>query len=395
MTKKITYLFGAGASAYSLPVVADLFPRLVEFKFRLINEKDHVDDPEAIDMVVKEIEWLLEQAGGHYTIDTLAKKFYLVQNYQDLTRLKHCLVLYFTLEQFIFIPSDPQGNYRFTKSAMDVRYSSFIAALARPFRPHPKLASENDFSIVLNEKVAILSWNYDVQFELSLQRTFMQEKKILYTQNAFQIFPNEHSLCVEDNCDFDSSKFAMIKLNGNAIWNEIALQGPRRFTQTIFDTDPQIKDKITLLNYFLARYKEFTAFRGTPRQNHDPTEMLNFAWENDNEFRHKYSGHSMNLKRAERVAGETQILVVIGYSFPIFNRSIDKVLFKKMNMLEKVYVQDPNPEQIKSTMENAFSIFQQKKSLPPGAGRLAEEPLVKFFLEKNTNQFVIPFELDQ
>jgi hypothetical protein len=134
-----------------------------------------------------------------------------------------------------------------------------------------------------------------------------------------------------------------------------------------------------------------------------PLSCLNFAWENDNNYIDKYRGHSKNLEEAEHIASETEILVVIGYSFPIFNREIDNILFKKMQKLKKVYIQDREPEKIKSTMQNAFEILQTKKTinsfgfeansttLPVGELKLVDN--VEFRLESNTNQFVIPFEL--
>lgn len=39
----------------------------------------------------------------------------------------------------------------------------------------------------------------------------------------------------------------------------------------------------------------------------------------------------------------TTILVVIGYSFPFFNREVDKQIFNELNnrVLKKIYFQDP------------------------------------------------------
>jgi hypothetical protein len=131
--------------------------------------------------------------------------------------------------------------------------------------------------------------------------------------------------------------------------------------------------------------------------------FFNFSWEALKNFTgRKHPQHETNLVEAERIATNTEILVVIGYSFPIFNREIDNRLFRKMDNLKKVYIQDKQPENIKSTMQNAFEVFQRKKTVNmfgnevTPSGSLVDIQLadkVSFHLESNTNQFVIPYEL--
>ncbi len=61
---------------------------------------------------------------------------------------------------------------------------------------------------------------------------------------------------------------------------------------------------------------------------------LSFAWEKNGskdtvEF----------LDNAERSVIGTQVLVIVGYSFPFFNREIDRRMLSKMGIdLEKIYV---------------------------------------------------------
>jgi len=103
------------------------------------------------------------------------------------------------------------------------------------------------------------------------------------------------------------------------------------------------------------------------------------------------------LRQQAYVARETEILVVIGYSFPIFNREIDNRLFKAMDdKLVKVYIQDMYPQKIESTMKNAFEVFQKEPVLRTGyVDQYIEPRKINFYLEDNLNQFVIPFELHQ
>jgi hypothetical protein len=47
---------------------------------------------------------------------------------------------------------------------------------------------------------------------------------------------------------------------------------------------------------------------------------------------------------AKEILSETEILVIIGYSFPSFNWSVDQEIFRNIKKLEKVYYQAPENE---------------------------------------------------
>jgi len=398
---KITYLLGAGASANTIPVVANFHRRMIELKKYLesclplapliikkpfdIGEK-HLS---TLENIIKDFDWLITQAGNYFTIDTLAKKFYLTDETDNLTKLKKCLVTYFTLEQYVFVNSEPYGQYKFEKFEIDKRYDSFIAAIAKKNRNNTGSASLSDdwTKIVLNNEIKILSWNYDIQFERSLQRFI--NKKIHFIQSKFQIYPNKNSLNESEDIVINQEEFSMVKLNGNAIWDEFVDQPPLKNIPTIYDRNNDVKENKILLEFYLDKYK-YAFFNPHSQRENEPIEYFNFAWENDKRFREKYSGHDKNLETAELIASETQILVVIGYSFPIFNREIDNRLFNKMENLRKIYIQDIKPDRIKSTMLNAFNFKNINEQVNP-----EYEYSPQIFLEKNTNQFVIPYELNQ
>jgi hypothetical protein len=414
MAKKITYLLGAGASANTIPVVAQFHQRMQEIsqflKACLPSMPDIMKKPFNIDTkyvktlktIIEDFDWLVDQAGDYFTIDTLAKKYYLSEENENLIKLKKVLVTYFTLEQFILIDSRPTNNYTFYKNSIDKRYDSFIASVAQKNTEITTFAPIEDdrTKIKLNKDLKILSWNYDIQLERSLQRFL--HKKIHFLQSEFQIFPNKRSLNETSNILMKRDRFAMIKLNGNAIWDEFANQPTLNNVPTIFDSYTTLKDNKPQLEFYLDKY-QFAFFNPITQQSNEPVEYFNFAWENDINFSSKFAGHSINLEAAELIATETEILVVIGYSFPIFNREIDNNLFKKMEKLEKVYIQDREPERIKSTMQNAFEVLQRKKivnsfgnevtstSLIPNELRQVDK--ISFQLESNTSQFIIPYEL--
>jgi D-ribose pyranose/furanose isomerase RbsD len=64
-----------------------------------------------------------------------------------------------------------------------------------------------------------------------------------------------------------------------------------------------------------------------------------FSWENNID-------HQQAIDSAISKLGNTEILVIIGYSFPFFNREIDLKIFNGLRNLKKVYyqVKDANKE---------------------------------------------------
>ncbi len=349
--------------------------------------------------IIDEFKWLTSESGNYYTIDTLAKKYFLTQKSDGghlLKRLKNCLITYFALEQYVNIPSKTEqkfkenSDYNFNKNVTDKRYDSFVAAIAQ----------KSDELIELNSSIKILSWNYDIQFELCLQRFL---NKIFHlVQDKYQILPNK-SILNGNAPTLNLSQFCMVKMNGNAIWDEDLSGTCGPHTATIFDRNKLVTDNDELLGYCIEKYAPYIN-NTHGRYDVDPSLHFNFAWEYEEGFSQKYNLHESNLQCAEQIAAETEILVVIGYSFPIFNRKIDKKLFKGMGKLKKVYIQDREPEKIKSTMQNAFEKLQEKKivnkfnqevTLVSGdINQYMTTEKVSFQLESNINQFVIPFELN-
>ncbi len=96
---------------------------------------------------------------------------------------------------------------------------------------------------------------------------------------------------------------------------------------------------------------------------------LSFAWED-------YSTGKVAIKRAIESTSETEILVVIGYSFPFFNRFVDRDIIRSMNRLKKVYFQAPDAEVLK---ERFLAIRNDLK----------DENLI---IRKDVHQFVFPIE---
>jgi hypothetical protein len=420
MGKRITYLLGAGASANTIPVVAFMHERMKELAvhfYRML--KRHVDTKDftktseynwdlhhcmgILDRIYNELDWLITEAGDYYTIDTLAKKFYLMDDINSLKRLKRSLITYFTLEQILFVPNN------FSKQRTDKRYGSFLAAISKKRYPiaggNPNgLAAEN-LGFALSNQIRILSWNYDMQFELAIKS--LTQTTIQHIKKEFQILPNIESKSEVNKINLAIDRFAMVKLNGDAIWNK-NMESGNLYGATIFDLISKRDSEDQLLINFLQAYVRSDIEKTMQNDSLTPARSFNFAWENDANFIDKYPGHEKNLETAELIASETEILVVIGYSFPIFNREIDTKIFNKMNKLKKVYIQDKDPDRIKSTMINAFQRLQEKELVnkitgarvlqgkrPDVVDDYINKDIVEFKVENYTDQFVIPYELNQ
>ena len=134
----------------------------------------------------------------------------------------------------------------------------------------------------------------------------------------------------------------------------------------------------------LTYYDEIINFKKNNQNEPEAINLLNYAFEyfsNEHEFKNPFS--QIAIKNSIRIAENTEILVVIGYSFPIFNRSIDKFLIEHMTNLNKVYIQDISPDNIYTTMKNSFKNLQN-----------SEINSIDIVKNNNLDQFLLPYELD-
>lgn len=368
----VTYLLGAGASANSLPVIQNFNERLIIVSKILkditsLNQKEKIRtvNTERIKtkkQVINDLEWLIESASSHQTIDTLAKKFYH-KNHGDLVRLKRILIFFFQFEQKLgplireYIEVESVFNDNRIKENFDKRYDSFIAAILK----------NNPTGISLLDNVKVLSWNYDCQFEIALQK--YTAYSIRETKINYQIFPNAGSFTF-NNPLFDKGKFGFIKLNGSAEYDPFLFY---QDSQKKHFLESEEEDEVELIDILLDFYSKSVEMENT--QNSHIT-YFNYSWEIVGEFTNKYAGYMSNIQNAYSIAETTDILVVIGYSFPFFNREIDRQIMNSKS-IGKVYVQDLDPTSRIFTIQESFSNLRNKKIQP-----------INF-----TNSFFLPPEL--
>ena len=340
-----TYLLGAGASCKVLPLVKDFPERLEIFQQFIIKsfppeiQHDQViharfADPKS--KLLEDISSLTEEIRDHASVDTLAKKLYLTKDYEALFKLKSLIDLYLSIEQF--------------KNGIDPRYDAFFAAL---------LQKGND-GIKIPNNIRIITWNYDFQIELSLSN-FLQINNSHTLEQTVQIVPRVLNL-------FEFNRFAIFKINGTAMG---FVSSDNKFGTYRFDPTKLkskfLNDKIEqplkalFVEYFMRVYYSY------PDSKHEPSIM--YSWEQDT-----IVNYSRDL--AKQILSVTDYLIVIGYSFPTFNRTADHEFLTSLRDSVKIFVQSPT--------EGINSVVQRINAL---SGKQLNIQQVT-----QTDEFFIPFE---
>ncbi len=310
MANKITFLFGAGASANALPVVNKIPSSLTEFRDLYHDNRSGLEvileggvvQKEAENSFVRECDKIIELLvkKQHASVDTYAKRLRLTAPYDSnairkYRGLKAILSSFFITKQF--------------KSPVDYRYDSFLASILGN--------SHTDFP----EHVRIITWNYDYQLELAFS---MYSGKNTVSENQSLLRVNEIG-----RTDVDSNQFSIFKLNGTT--NFIKKNNGIDEVKYVYDSFSPPNDRDLCLKFT-------TLYNNVINDADNVRSSLSFAWEsgwgNDTqEF----------LEKTENAIKDTNTLVVIGYSFPFFNRNVDKRLISAMGTsLKKVYIQDRN-----------------------------------------------------
>jgi hypothetical protein len=365
----ITYFLGAGASAKAIPVVANFNIALKEFRDKLFDqyfqyeatEKHQNYSSERREEILRSSDWkamedvhpdlkyfayhteaLLNDLQHHATVDTLARRYFLSEGvfFNKLVNLKALLNIFFLQIQ---INSDEK----------DKRYDSFIATMLE--RDAGKLS--------MPPNVKFVSWNYDLQLELSLKN--YRGKRIKDIQRDFQITP---SVFLHKPLEVDLDNFAVVKLNGTA---GIYDRQRDRNTHELADIDDFYAGHI-FPKEMIALFKELSENRKTTCLN-----FFRFSWENYNINRYIENDLSQETQNiAAEIFSDTQILVIIGYSFPVFNRKVDLKLFESLPNRTIVYIQDTNAKARKN-FDDIFPFLQERE--------------IEVIYIDDTNQFHIPY----
>lgn len=342
---KVVYLLGAGASygkrkdpeeltnddvsliEEGLPIVSEINEE-IEYVIGIIDSIE-LDDGnyrlmgkkcEVNDLkeeLISGFEWMLKESSRHATLDTFAKKLYLKNDKNNYGRLKFLLSSFFFLEQHLH--------------PYDKRYDTFFANIL-----NKDYALPND--------IFLMTWNYDVQLDMAYREYNELGLPMVAPPETRRIVPNSR----------------VFKINGSANFYGQNHQD----TIVISRTNLSVLFTIILNQLSIATQKGY--YDGG-------TSDLLFAWEKD-----KFDEMSKILYKQ---ISDAKVLVIIGYTFPFFNREIDREIFSNMPNLNKIYVQDPNADKVKVSLK---SILPTEKY----TNLLHDEDLVY-----ETSNFFLPPEL--
>ena len=342
MSKTIYYI-GAGASygkrnenggvIEGIPLVAEIPKEFSEFReciskaeipqgeISFLNK--YVTESDSVKMkwqrLLSDIDSLIDGINEHATIDTYARKLYLTRDTRMFNILKDVLCTFFVWVQLDRKP--------------DNRYDTFLANI---------LEME---SLVLPKDISIISWNYDSQIEMAFKSYQSSRLLPVYEKNIQGEWPPL----------YDCGR--IFKVNGSATFVDTSL-----FTliKDYSNTSPAI-----LLIMFYDDLNADTTEFGYQFRTH-----LSFAWED--------SPNALKMRETiKATVADTEQMVVVGYSFPFFNRETDREIIGYMDKLKKIYVQDIVPNAVKESVLAVLPVGRKIDIVPIS----------------NCSQFYLPSEL--
>jgi hypothetical protein len=370
--KNITYLIGAGASANALPILSKITERIDIFIEELKESRHNINVGlhTELNELLQSLQWLQRETRQHQTIDTYARKlFSRTEWHGDLHRLKSVLSTYFGYEQVQCGKNMAHPNgLNESKHLPDKRYDSFIATLL------PNRVNDS----VLKGNIKVLTWNYDVQLEMAYKR-FAGLDTLRQTHEKIQVVPGKW-IVGKQGQKIDHNNFSLIHLNGVAgFWNILEDK-----EDTVIDICASETSSPTILTEIIKYYGKISAATGDGHEG-EGISYLNYSWEYlADGYIHPNPLCNTAIRNAIDVAAKTNILVVIGYSFPPFNRTVDKMIIEQMTGLQRIYVQDKEPEKIATILKHGFPRVHE---MVFGRG----ESLIS--TTNNLDQFVLPYEI--
>ena len=340
---KVVYLLGAGASfgtrekGVGSPVITGL-PIVREVKGELENLTNILSSVSLCDKeleeskqkLIKGFQKMKVACSDNATIDTYAKKLWLQGKNEDFSHVELLLTIFFIFEQILHKP--------------DKRYDTFFASiLERKHECYDELTFPDD--------IRILSWNYDNQLELVYREYLKWDyARIRDVLGIYDVKGDGQKESMPKNCN-------IVKLNGTA--NFVAEEDWLQYSET-----STIDENI--LSNILRKYTECLQ-----AGNCNGRIRLNFAWEE------RWSRDMLN-KTIPNMVQDATALVVIGYTFPYFNRIVDRTIFAQMPNLKNIYIQDPEADRTEQYI---------KPVIPEKLADVKIHPL------KDTDQFFLPPEL--
>lgn len=310
---KITYLFGAGASVNAIPINETLKASMIleynnireEFEKKKLEICANSSNPYITESLFNDFlidfNFIMTESKRHQSIDTYAKKLYITGDFLNLKKLKTILSSYFIIIQ--------------SRRNADERYDSFFASILE------------DANNLFPKDLKILSWNYDYQFEKAYS-SYNRDSRLNAILSQLKVYSKNTRLNHVDN-----ENFGIFKLNGTAAF--MLNQNENKVHGTIQDVTVSYDEKLII--EVLSNYASIHHIKETKK---NLISSISFAWED-------YNNGKFIVDKAIEFTKNTEILVVIGYSFPFFNRKVDRDIIRSMKDLNKVYFQAPDAQDLR------------------------------------------------
>lgn len=326
---KIIYLLGAGASrgerdssqhgmgyyASGIPIVSEIKEYLNQYCATFYPHIGFGDGRSHIKYpsIYKEMTWLRDVCKDNPTVDTYAKKLYVKSEITELERLKRALAIFFSLIQ--------------KREKRDMRYDSFMQAVV-------------DKRGMMDSRISILTWNYDRQCEYAFHEYENTPTSASHQYKYSRIACKGYS---DQYIDYNDSN--LVKLNGMASFKPL-------HDHYLFEED----------DYTPERFESYLSSNSNKYIN-----FISYAWEEDNDF----------VEKVLPLTYDTEVLVIIGYSIPAVNRTIDKRLLEGMKNLKTVVIQDKNFDVVKRRL---FELLTIEKRQEIGESIVLENDLTSFYI---------------
>jgi hypothetical protein len=212
----------------------------------------------------------------------------------------------------------------------------------------------NEGKVQIPKNINLITWNYDFQIEAALMFFETSQDTLDKAQEHFKSIPS--------NVEIPNPK--IIHLNGIG---GFYLSGDQRGFYP--ERRVRYESEEVHLTEAVRMYNEIVK-SSTVQDN------LTFAWELSDKSHRR-------IEIARDIASQSDILVVIGYSFPFFNRAVDKAIFdgfiSKSGKRKRIYIQDPNVN------EDSISFIRQRFDIKSRLVDIKPVPSVE--------QFFLPPEL--
>lgn len=315
---RIVYLLGAGASfgkrldpdemtADDVSLIEEGLPVVNEITEEITNVINWINDTELIE---KGYSFMGKECSAEELRDELVAGFEWMQEKST----QHATID--TFAKKLYLKGDNEyGRLKFFLSSFfiveqcihpyDKRYDAFLASILN-----------SDMNIP--DDMFVMTWNYDVQLDIAYRD---------YHEWGL-------SMCIPPETRDVNKKARVFKINGSANY----------YCGNQIDSSVYVEHNESVLLDKILSQLSLTTNRG---KFSDGTTDLLFAWE-----KNKFDELSNLLY--DKIS-DAKVLVIIGYTFPFFNREVDREILGKMTNLEKIYIQDPNAEKVMVSLKSILT----------------------------------------